>query len=76
MKLLLFLLVKWYFIGLIASPVSQKDYEYEEYGVYDYGNIPADVPGAPDIDPTTICLLPPELDYNGEDFHYSPYHLP
>ena len=70
MKILFVLLVKCHFIGLFASPVSQQDYDYI-YGEYpEYPDFNPDAPGRPDISPDeleSICQLPPELDYNGED---------
>ena len=68
--LLVLLLVKSHFIGLLASPVSQV---YDEYydDEYEYGD--GGPPPPPDIDHDKICQLPPELDYIGEYFHYLPY---
>ena len=78
MKILLVsLLVKSHFIGLLASPVSQVydeyyDEEYDEYGSPPSGGSPppeydqynADYE---DFDADKMCILPPELDNVGEE---------
>ena len=71
MNILFVLLVMCHFIGLLASPVSQKNDEYpdEYYYEEDENVIPDDGPNPPDnFDRNTLCELPPELDYAGEDF--------
>ena len=72
MKILFVLLVKYHFFGSSASPVSQLYDEYydEEFDYDEYGGHPP-----PYIDPDllgSLCELPPELDYTGEDFYLLP----
>ena len=67
MKILFVLLVKYHFFGSSASPVSQLYDEYydEEFDYDEYEGHPLD------IDPDkleSLCELPPELEYTGEDF--------
>ena len=82
MKLLSFLLVKYHFIGLLASPVSQQndEYYYEEYETSPSGSSPEYDQSVDDYvkdyvddydydyqDVGKMCILPPELDNVGED---------
>ena len=78
MNILFVLLVMCHFIGLLASPVSQKNDEYPDEYYYEEDEfcedcgyeIPEDGPDVPEnFDRNTLCELPPELDYAGEDFH-------